>query len=575
LTAGPVPGASVGLVLSGALLLAVIVGYVVASLLHRKPLRAFGWEFSLPTPGLAIGQVAASTVDWVMCGAVLYALLPDSPHPVPFFAFLSAFLLAQVVGLISHVPGGLGVFEGLIVFLLKDEVPAAGLVGALLAFRVVYYLVPLSAALVLLATHEVARASKGIAKAAQVAGRWVPGVVPSILALTTFAAGVILLLSGATPAVRSRLHFLDNLFPLAVIEFSHFVGSLAGAALLLLAWGLRRRLDAAYWLATAVLTVGIFASLLKGGDYEEAFFLTLVFAALVPARRHFYRKASMTSDAFSPGWIAAILLVVGATFWLGLFAYKHVDYSGDLWWHFAVRGDAPRFLRASVGVGALLAVFALQRLLRPALPEPVLPTAELMERVQGIVKSQHDVHANLALLGDKSFLMSESGNAFVMYGVAGRSFIAMGDPVGPPRERQELSWRFRELADRHGAATVFYEVRMHNLPLYLDLGLSLLKLGEEAKVPLACGTPSPRSRRTDAATRSSPPSACTSSCPNCARCRTNGSLPRRSARRDSRSASSTRRTCRRRRWRSCGRTTASSPSPTSGAACRATNSRWT
>ena len=51
----------------------------------------------------------------------------------------------------------------------------------------------------------------------------------------------------------------------------------------------------------------------------------------------------------------------------------------------------------------------------------------------------------------------------------------MGDPVGSPRLRKELAWEFRELADRHGARAVFYQVRRHNLPLYLDMGLSLLK----------------------------------------------------------------------------------------------------
>lgn len=466
----------------GALLLVLVAGYLVASAVRKTPLRALGWEFSLPSPALALAQVVLSSLDWVTAGAVLYALLP-APHQIPFGAFVGAFLLAQVVGLISHVPGGIGIFESVIVLLMKDQVPAAGLVGALLAYRIVYYLGPLTIALAMLATHEVRHARHRIARAAQ-AFRWVPGVVPSILAITTFVSGFMLLISGATPSVRSRLHLLADFLPLAVIEFSHFIGSVAGAALLLLAWGLRRRLDAAWWLTTTVLIVGIAASLLKGGDFEEAMFLALVLTALVPARRHFYRRASMTSDAFSPGWAVAIILAVGSTFWLGLFAFKHIDYSHDLWWQFALRGDAPRFLRASVGVCAVLLVAALQRLLRPALVHPAAPGDESLDRVAAIVQASRDVQANLALLGDKSLLFSESGNAFVMYGVAGRSFIALGDPVGAPRERQELSWQFRELADRHGAATVFYEVRMHNLPLYLDLGLSLLKLGEEARVPL-------------------------------------------------------------------------------------------
>ena len=61
----------------------------------------------------------------------------------------------------------------------------------------------------------------------------------------------------------------------------------------------------------------------------------------------------------------------------------------------------------------------------------------------------------------------------------------MGDPVGPETETAELVWRLRELADRHGARAVFYEVGGRTLPRYLDLGYTLLNFGEEARVPLA------------------------------------------------------------------------------------------
>jgi phosphatidylglycerol lysyltransferase len=60
----------------------------------------------------------------------------------------------------------------------------------------------------------------------------------------------------------------------------------------------------------------------------------------------------------------------------------------------------------------------------------------------------------------------------------------MGDPIGPESERSELIWRFREMADRYYGWPVFYQVGQDNVPLYLDLGLTLLKLGEEARVPL-------------------------------------------------------------------------------------------
>ena len=72
-----------------------------------------------------------------------------------------------------------------------------------------------------------------------------------------------------------------------------------------------------------------------------------------------------------------------------------------------------------------------------------------------------------------------------MYGIEGRSWIALGDPVGPPETALELIWEFRELAERHGGQTVFYEVGTQMLHGYLDMGMTLFKLGEEARVDLA------------------------------------------------------------------------------------------
>src|SRR5258706_1977507 len=60
----------------------------------------------------------------------------------------------------------------------------------------------------------------------------------------------------------------------------------------------------------------------------------------------------------------------------------------------------------------------------------------------------------------------------------------MGDPIGAEEEKQELIWSFRELCDLHAGWPVFYEVQRQNLHFYLDLGLTLLKIGEEARVPL-------------------------------------------------------------------------------------------
>lgn len=471
----------------GVLLLALTAGYIAWSAAQRRPLRVAGWEFPIPSLGMTITQLVVATLDWAAAGAVLYALLP-SGHGIRFLPFVGAFLLAQFAGQVSHVPGGLGIFETLMVLLLKPYLPASSAIAALIAFRVVYYLIPFALSLLLLAAYEATRQRQRVAYVATTAGtfaaRLTSSMLPQALSATTFIAGIVLLVSGATPSVHGRISALDRVLPLGVIELSHFAGSVVGACLLVLAWAIGRRLDAAYGLTVGLLVIGMIASLLKGLDYEEAIVLSVVLAVVAPSRRAFYRKAAITSEPLGAGWIVALLIVAGATIWLGFFSYKHVDFSSELWLRFTTHGDAPRFLRATAGVLTALAVFALMRMLRHAEAEPALPTPAEIERAREIMRTCADTAANLVFLGDKALLFSPSGKAFLMYGVSGRSWIALGDPIGPDDDVAELAWHFREEADRHGAWPVFYEVGTDRLPLYIDLGLTLLKLGEAAVVPL-------------------------------------------------------------------------------------------
>ncbi|HUT70127.1 MAG TPA: bifunctional lysylphosphatidylglycerol flippase/synthetase MprF [Desulfatiglandales bacterium] len=470
--------------LLGRIFLAVVAAFILWSFLVKRPLKVGGWEFSLPSPGLLLSQITVASLDWALAGMVLYALLPSVPG-LSYLGFMGLYLLAQLAGLVSQVPGGLGVFETVIMLLLSPYVPPSQALGSLLAYRGIYYIFPLLAATISLGIQEVFRKKAALQWVIQTFGQWGSVLVPQVLAFTTFVGGAIMLFSGATPAVSSRLAWLKNFMPLPVIEISHFLGSFVGGWLLLLARGLQRRIDAAYVLTALLLAGGIVFSLLKGADYEEAIILSVMLGALLPCRRHFYRSASLFGESFNPGWIAGIAAVLLCSVWLGLFSYKHVEFSGDLWWQFTLAGNASRFLRAIVGVVAVMLFFALARMLSPSQPMLSGRKQEDLERAGAIVQNSPRTYAGLALLGDKSFLFSQNGNAFIMYGIEGRSWVSMGDPIGREEEWPELTWQFRKMVDRYDGWTVFYEVGPENLHVYLDLGLTLLKLGEEARVRLA------------------------------------------------------------------------------------------
>jgi phosphatidylglycerol lysyltransferase len=467
----------------GWLLMLASAGYVTAALFRLGPIRIRRLELPLPRARLAFAQLGLSVLDWTIAGTVLYVLLP--PDSVPFLALMGAFLASQLLGLISHVPGGVGVFEGLMVLLLKPFVPSTTLLPALIAYRAVYYLLPLSVATLALVADELHQRRSQAARVAAALGWLTEQVTPRVLAVLTFLAGIVLLASGSTPAAAGRLGLLNRVLPLGVIELSHFAGSVVGAGLLLLSQGLARRLDAAYVLTGIAMLGGIAASLLKGADYEEAIILGAILLVLWRARPAFDRRAALFDTRFSAGWITAIVAAVSASLWLGLFAFKHLEYSNELWWQFELHGEASRMLRATVGASVTLLLFASARLMGPAPHEASRPTDAELDAAAVIIGRQTATFPYLVFLRDKAILFDEQKSGFVMYGVQGRTWAALGDPVGPPDRMAALIRLFLERCDDFGGIPVFYEISSEHLHRYADVGLTFVKLGEEARVDLA------------------------------------------------------------------------------------------
>jgi len=172
---------------------------------------------------------------------------------------------------------------------------------------------------------------------------------------------------------------------------------------------------------------------------------------------------------------------------LGLWSFQHADYADQPWWRVMADYDAARAIRAWAGAALALFAFGLWRLLASAATPPVVGEADpKFARVRAILAKAEvaEPGSNLALLGDKRFLFSASGDSFLMFGVRGRSWIAVGAPVGRRDERLELLWRFRELADAHAARPGLYALDADDLPDVVELGFSIQKIGEAAVVPL-------------------------------------------------------------------------------------------
>jgi phosphatidylglycerol lysyltransferase len=228
------------------------------------------------------------------------------------------------------------------------------------------------------------------------------------------------------------LSFSPIFLPVAVIEVSHAASALAGIALLFLARGLARRHRDAFYFVLLVLGIGAVTSLLKGGDWEEALIAVGAMALLWPARAFFYRRATVFDLALTPLWVGAIALTLAFTVWLGHFAFKDVLYDPGLLTKTALENDAARFLRAlllgAVFIFAILTIYMLNRMPRRLYPAG---QPEDMAAAETIFPRFNATYANLAFLGDKNFLFDDPKSSFIMYAAAGRSWVAMGDPVAP------------------------------------------------------------------------------------------------------------------------------------------------
>ncbi len=468
--------------LVGVICLLLVLVYIVWCGPFQRSLNFGQWQFAAPSRPVAMGQIIISSIDLAVSGLTLYVLLPDLGSLGPL-GFVGLYTIAIIFGVLSQSPGGIGVFEGTMLLLLPD-LPADQVLGALLLYRLIYNLIPLVVATVLLGLYE-AWLRLAIGPHVQSSlEKLIDSLSPLLFSVLILLAGGTLLISGATPIVDSRRDVLEYL-PLLVLELSHIAGSVVGVWLIFMARDLYRRIDRAWLWSVRLLGLGILFSLLKGFDYEEALLLGLIMIFLYGTRSAFYRRYPPINRELYRGWLLVLAVILALTVWLTFLFMGDDGYSSHLLWQFDIEDDSARALRALLAVGVVVVWMAGRKLFIPS-PKPPPPMTEAdMQKAREIIAKATDSQACAVLIGDKHILFSASGNSFIMYGVSGSSWVALGDPVGPREEWSDLLWLFFDTCDLHGCRPVFYQVRSDSLPFYIDLGMICVKLGEEARLPLA------------------------------------------------------------------------------------------
>ena len=170
--------------------------------LWRKPLLIKGFELYLPSPTMALWQTLVSSIDVVLSSLVLWVLLIGKVD-IDFGAFVVVFVVAQVVGVISQVPGGIGVFESAFLWLMSS-IEATDqhlvLISALLLYRVIYYFTPVLLAGAGLLSYEVYSRRMVLITAGNGLRSILSAIMPQLYSLLLLLAGGLLLVSGSIPA---------------------------------------------------------------------------------------------------------------------------------------------------------------------------------------------------------------------------------------------------------------------------------------------------------------------------------------------------------------------------------------
>ncbi len=308
-------------------------------------------------------------------------------------------------------------------------------------------------------------------------------ILPRVFAIVMFTAGALLLLAVLTPIEKETV--VRRWLPLSLVEISHLVGTVIGVLMILLARGLWERIEAAWYMAVSLFCLGAVFSLTRELAIVPAIGLGVCALLLIPCKDAFNRKSALMSLSINPIWAGVTLATLGLIVWSGFYIYRHVPYAHWMWGHFGYRAAVPRFLRALVVMAATVGFVGLYRLFGIAHRLPPMPDEEDVDQIKEVVSRAANPQGWLALLRDKHILWNESRSAFLMYGVSGKQWVVMGEPVGEPSEAEAVCWKLKEMAALANARLSFYQVGPKLLPLMIDLGLRPFKIGEEALVDVA------------------------------------------------------------------------------------------
>jgi phosphatidylglycerol lysyltransferase len=383
----------------------------------------------------------------------------------------------HAVGFVSMIPGGLGSADAVWLKMLTTYGAGPNEATAhILLFRLVYYLMPWTASLLVLYAR--------FSGASEPLLRWQRRLLAAAVAVNA----ALLLASAATPAVGPRLQKLQDVVPVDAVEASHALAVVSAVVMVFLIRGLMRGYRAAFVITGITLAASAAAHLLKGGDFEEALVSALLLTLLIGSRRGFTRRGRIPI-----GWELALGATIGTlTFFMliGLAAFPKLRAS-DLYELYARAMRHSEGARVVRGLG-LIAFVGLIFLLRQAVVPrrmAVTPAADEVDEAARFI-AEHAEHATALNVGagDKGVWIwrpKKEAEGVLLFQRRHRKLVVFSDPVVEERRATEMLEDFHAFARDEDLDVVFYQVSGGWMGHLHEFGYTFFKLGEEAVVEVA------------------------------------------------------------------------------------------
>ena len=453
----------------------VVAAYITLSRMLRGR-RIYGHEIELPGWRMAILQVLLATVDVAVTASIVYTLLPHSSD-LNYLRFLGIYVASYTAGLAANIPGGIGVFDTAMLIGLSPYMEPPQILGAIVVFRLYYYIIPLFLAGSLFAGNEIVLRGRSLLHAAPAlrgvhpASRWSePDFVVAAVTGVVAICGALLLCLGVMER-RPDFSWIDPDFAEVVSQAGEFVPSLIGGALVVCAVSLSQRVTLAWGITIALL---LFAAAFTVAQTEPVWIpgvLVLAAVLIAPFRTAFYRHARLLSGPMESGVAAPMLTLAGCILLLAAFE-PHVRWLGDSsWWEVVLSPEVPNSLRASVAFTVVLALLALWGLLRPGRVRYLPWAAEARLRYAALGGEPPAVADGI--------VWGEAERAGIPFRRTGRVMLGLRDPAGSDGDRISAIWRLRDLARQEGLDPAIWGAGRELLKVYADLGLAAFPLGTD------------------------------------------------------------------------------------------------